>query len=115
MFHGVKQVLSEMLYNLCDNAIRYNRQNGEVRVTLKREGEKILLEVADSGIGIAKEEQGRVFERFYRVDASRSAENGGTGLGLSIVKHAAKLHQGEISLESEVGRGTRIQIRFAAQ
>ncbi len=113
LFHGVKQVLSEMIYNLCDNAIRYNRQNGEVCVTLKREGDKIFLEVADSGIGIAKEEQGRVFERFYRVDASRSAENGGTGLGLSIVKHAAKLHQGGIFMESEVGKGTRIQIRFA--
>ena len=112
MFRGVKQVLSEMIYNLCDNAIRYNRQGGEVCVTLKRERDSIILQVADTGIGIAKEEQGRIFERFYRVDSSRSAENGGTGLGLSIVKHGAALHNGEIFIESEIGRGTTIKIRL---
>ena len=107
---GVKQILTEMVYNLCDNAIRYNKPKGEVRLILKKEGEKLLLEVADTGIGIAKEEQDRIFERFYRVDASRSAESGGTGLGLSIVKHGAALHGGDVSIESEIGKGTTMRI-----
>lgn len=107
---GVKQVLTEMAYNLCDNAIRYNRPDGEVRMTLQREGDFAVLEVADTGIGIAREEQERIFERFYRVDSSRSAEKGGTGLGLSIVKHGAALHGGQISLESEPGKGTRMRL-----
>ena len=109
---GVRQVLSEMFYNLCDNAIRYNRPDGEVRMSLKREGDTILFAVTDTGIGIPKEEQDRIFERFYRVDASRSAENGGTGLGLSIVKHGAALHGGRIAVESEPGRGTVMQVNF---
>ena len=111
--YGVKQVLTEMIYNLCDNAIRYNKPNGEVRLILKKEGEKLLLEVADTGIGIAKEEQDRIFERFYRVDASRSAESGGTGLGLSIVKHGAALHGGEVTMESEIGKGTTMRVSFS--
>lgn len=107
---GVKPVLMEMVYNLCDNAIRYNRPDGEVRMTLKEEKGNAILEVADTGIGIAKEEQGRIFERFYRVDASRSAENGGTGLGLSIVKHGAAFHNGKVSLKSILGEGTTMTI-----
>ena len=106
----MKQVLSEMIYNLCDNAIRYNKEGGAVFVTLKQKADRISLTVRDTGIGIAKEEQGRIFERFYRVDASRSAENGGTGLGLSIVKHGAALHNGKIFIESEIGNGTSIEI-----
>ena len=107
---GVKPVLMEMVYNLCDNAIRYNRPDGEVRMTLREEDGTAVLEVADTGIGIAKEEQERIFERFYRVDASRSAENGGTGLGLSIVKHGAALHNGKVSLKSILGGGTTMTI-----
>ena len=107
---GVRPVLMEMVYNLCDNAIRYNKTDGEVRMTLREEKGNAILEVADTGIGIAKEEQGRIFERFYRVDASRSAENGGTGLGLSIVKHSAALHHGKISLVSVPGKGTTMKI-----
>ncbi|MBO5330539.1 MAG: PAS domain S-box protein [Anaerotignum sp.] len=107
---GVKPVLMEMVYNLCDNAIRYNWPDGEVRMTLREEDGTAVLEVADTGIGIAKEEQERIFERFYRVDASRSAENGGTGLGLSIVKHGAALHHGKISLVSVPGKGTTMKI-----
>ena len=107
---GVRPVLMEMVYNLCDNAIRYNKTDGEVRMTLREEKGNAILEVADTGIGIAKEEQGRIFERFYRVDASRFAENGGTGLGLSIVKHGAALHHGKISLVSVPGKGTTMKI-----
>ena len=107
---GVKPVLMEMIYNLCDNAIRYNHHQGEVQMTLREENRNAVLEVADTGIGIAKEEQERIFERFYRVDASRSADNGGTGLGLSIVKHGAALHEGKVSLESVLGEGTTIRI-----
>lgn len=103
---GVKPVLTEMVYNLCDNAIRYNKLDGEVCMTLKEEKGKMILEVADTGIGIAKEDQGRIFERFYRVDPSRSAENGGTGLGLSIVKNGAALHQGKVKIKSTPGKGT---------
>ena len=107
---GVRQVLSEMAYNLCDNAIRYNRPNGEVRMSLKRENDKVIFEVADTGIGIAREEQERIFERFYRVDTSRSAEKGGTGLGLSIVKHGTALHGGKVTLKSVLGEGTTMRI-----
>ena len=103
---GVKPVLTEMVYNLCDNAIRYNKPDGEVCMTLKEEKGKMILEVADTGIGIAKEDQGRIFERFYRVDPSRSAENGGTGLGLSIVKNGAALHHGKVKIKSTPGKGT---------
>ena len=101
-----------MIYNLCDNAIRYNKEGGAVFVTLKQKADRISLTVRDTGIGIAKEEQGRIFERFYRVDASRSAENGGTGLGLSIVKHIVAYHSGEISLESELEKGTTITVKL---
>lgn len=109
-FYGVKQVLTELLYNLCDNAIRYNKPNGKVCLRVKKEGEELLLEVADTGIGIAREEQERIFERFYRVDSSRSAQSGGTGLGLSIVKHGTALHGGRISMESQPDKGTIMKI-----
>ena len=108
----MKHVLTEMVYNLCDNALRYNRPAGSVRLSVKKDGEKAVLEVSDTGIGIAKEEQERIFERFYRVDASRSAEKGGTGLGLSIVKHAVQYHKGKITLNSEPGEGTEIKVTF---
>ena len=109
---GVPRLIYEIAYNLCDNAIRYNREGGHVRVRVQPENGYALLEVADDGIGIPEEHQRRVFERFYRVDKSHSRASGGTGLGLSIVKHAAALHHAEIELKSEVGKGTTIAVRF---
>ena len=109
---GVPRLIYEIAYNLCDNAIRYNRAGGHVRVRVQPENGYALLEVADDGIGIPEEHQRRVFERFYRVDKSHSRASGGTGLGLSIVKHAAALHHAEIELKSEVGKGTTIAVRF---
>ncbi len=111
LVEGIEQLLNEMIYNLCDNAIKYNRPGGEVRVTVFQ-GEKKGISVQDNGIGIPKEDQKRVFERFYRVDKSHSKEVGGTGLGLSIVKHGAQLHGAEIQLESTPGVGTRITLFF---
>lgn len=84
----------EMIYNLCDNAVKYNREGGRVLISLGQDGRKVRLSVKDTGIGIPEEEQTRIFERFYRVDKSHSKEVGGTGLGLAIVKHAAALHEG---------------------
>ena len=101
-----------MVYNLCDNAINYNKVNGSVTVKLQNESEKIILSVADTGIGIAPEHRDRIFERFYRVDKSHSKDTGGTGLGLAIVKHAAMLHNAEIALESKEGKGTTITVSF---
>ena len=112
--YGVRHILYEMMYNLVDNAIQYNREGGYVKVSLTKKGENICFCVEDNGIGIAKEEQERIFERFYRVDKSHSRKTGGTGLGLSIVKHGAALHYAEIKLDSEPGQGTRIQILFHA-
>ena len=109
---GVPRLIYEIAYNLCDNAIRYNREGGHVSVRVQPENRYALLEVADDGIGIPEEHQRRVFERFYRVDKSHSRASGGTGLGLSIVKHAAALHHAEIELKSEVGKGTTIAVRF---
>lgn len=103
-------MLRELIQNLCENAVRYNRPGGTVTVTVGNADGRVVLSVADTGIGIAKEDQARVFERFYRVDKSRSKETGGTGLGLSIVKHIVEFHSGEISLESEPGKGTVITI-----
>ena len=100
------------MYNLCDNAIKYGREGGYVHVTVESGDGKAVLTVKDNGIGIAPEHQARVFERFYRVDKSRSRESGGTGLGLSIVKHAVAVHHGEISLDSRLGEGTEIKISF---
>ena len=109
---GAPRLIYEIAYNLCDNAIRYNRAGGHVTVRVQPENGYALLEVADDGIGIPEEHQRRVFERFYRVDKSHSRASGGTGLGLSIVKHAAALHHAEIALKSEVGKGTTIAVRF---
>jgi len=110
--HGVRRYIYEIIYNLCDNAIRYNVDGGKVTVCVHKEEKRILLSVSDTGIGIAPEHRSRVFERFYRVDKSHSKETGGTGLGLAIVKHGAAYHDAEISLESEVGKGTKITIIF---
>lgn len=110
---GFEPSLYEMIYNLCDNAIAYNKPGGSVNVSLEKTPEdKIRLTVRDTGIGIAEEHLGRVFERFYRVDKSHSKETGGTGLGLSIVKHAALMHDAELSIESTPQVGTTIQILF---
>ena len=108
---GVRQLAYELIYNLCDNAIRYNRDGGKVTVTVGPNG----ITVADTGIGIPREHQARIFERFYRVDKSHSRETGGTGLGLSIVKHAAQRLGARIDLESTVGEGTTVKIHFGAE
>ena len=109
---GVPELARGIVYNLCDNAIKYNRPGGSVSVTVSGENEGVLLTVKDTGIGIPEEEQDRIFERFYRVDKSRSKEAGGTGLGLSIVKHAALVMGAQIQLESRLGQGTTIQVSF---
>lgn len=107
---GVRQILTDIIYNLCENAIKYNRENGSVDISVKENENNIVLKVKDTGIGIPQEHQERVFERFYRVDKSHSKEIGGTGLGLSIVKHGVMYHGGEISMESEPGKGTEITV-----
>lgn len=112
---GVYQVLREMIYNLCDNAIKYNRSGGSVTVAVARSAGRASVTVADTGIGIPYEDQGRVFERFYRVDKSHSRAIGGTGLGLSIVKHAAALHGAEIKLQSQPEDGTVITVLFPGE
>lgn len=109
---GVRQILTDIIYNLCENAIKYNRENGSVHISVKENENNIVLKVKDTGIGIPQEHQERVFERFYRVDKSHSKEIGGTGLGLSIVKHGVMYHGGEISMESEPGKGTEITVTF---
>lgn len=112
---GVYQVLREMIYNLCDNAIKYNRSGGSVTVAVARSAGRASVTVADTGIGIPYEDQSRVFERFYRVDKSHSRAIGGTGLGLSIVKHAAALHGAEIKLQSQPEDGTVITVLFPGE
>lgn len=112
LINGIRQLLQEITYNLCDNAIKYNRKGGLVSVEIKNENEFAILTITDTGIGIPAEHQERIFERFYRVDKSHSKEIGGTGLGLSIVKHAAKLHNAESELHSIVNKGTEITIKF---
>ena len=107
---GVKRYMHEIVYNLCENAIKYNKDGGKVNVRIYAENDKTVLSVADTGIGIPLEHQNRIFERFYRVDKSHSKETGGTGLGLSIVKHAVQSFNGQISLESAVGEGTTVKI-----
>ena len=109
---GVRRLLYEIVYNLCDNAIKYNRDGGRVDVTVAADAGGSSITVADTGIGIAPEHQSRVFERFYRVDKSHSKASGGTGLGLSIVKHAVQYHHGRIELESTPGTGTTIRVVF---
>lgn len=110
--YGVRHILYEMCYNLVDNAMKYNREGGYVKVSLSDTKDQVTFSVEDNGIGIAKEEQERIFERFYRVDKSHSRKTGGTGLGLSIVKHGAALHHAQIILDSQPDRGTQIQIQF---
>ena len=109
---GVRQILREMVYNLVDNAIKYNKDGGSVTVSLRQDAGQVRLEVADTGIGIPAAYQSRVFERFFRVDKSHSKEIGGTGLGLSIVKHGAVLHRAQLALRSEPGQGTAITVTF---
>lgn len=109
---GIRQQISGILYNLCDNAIKYNHENGHVWVSVGKEEKEAVITVKDDGIGIPPEHQERIFERFYRVDKSHSKEVGGTGLGLSIVKHAVRQQNGKIELKSEVGKGTQITVRF---
>ena len=115
MLRGVPELLRGIVYNLTDNAIKYNRPGGSVTVTVSRQKDEAVLTVSDTGIGIPEGEQDRIFERFYRVDKSRSKEVGGTGLGLSIVKHAAFLHKAAIDVTSQLGAGTTIQVRFPIQ
>lgn len=112
IMRGSSRLLYEIVYNLCDNAIKYGRDGGFVHITVESGDGKAVLTVKDNGIGIATEHISRVFERFYRVDKSRSRESGGTGLGLSIVKHAVAIHHGEISLDSKLGEGTEIRVSF---
>ena len=109
---GNRQMIEELLYNLCDNAIRYNNENGSVTVMVCSRGKQTVLIVKDTGIGIPREHQDRVFERFYRVDKSRSKSTGGTGLGLAIVKHILVKHNATIDLQSESGSGTVITVTF---
>lgn len=110
--YGIRQLLQGIVYNLCDNAVKYNRRGGTVRVDIRKKDGFSVLSVADSGIGVSAEHQERIFERFYRVDKSHSKEIGGTGLGLSIVKHASKLHGAQIDIHSIPDSGTVITVRF---
>ena len=108
--NGIEQLLSGVVYNLTDNAIKYNHPGGTVTIRLRERGEQAILQVADTGVGIPEESRERIFERFYRVDKSRSKEVGGTGLGLSIVKHAVMIHRGTIHVDSTLGKGTTITV-----
>lgn len=109
---GNRQLIYMMFTNLISNAIRYNKPKGEVKVAVSNRGRSIYITVTDTGIGIPKEEQYRIFERFYRVEHSRNQKTGGAGLGLSIVKHVVRYHEGTIELESEPDEGTRVYIKF---
>lgn len=112
VIQAVPAILDEMVYNLCENAVKYNKSGGSVTVTVHSDAAHVTLEVADTGIGIAPEHHSRVFERFYRVDKSHSKEIGGTGLGLSIVKHGAAFHHAQVELESALDKGTTVRIIF---
>ena len=112
MVHASEERMIELIYNLVDNAIRYNKPNGRVDVRVDHDEAGIFLSVKDNGIGIPKRYHERIFERFYRVDKSRSKATGGTGLGLAIVKHIVLNHHAVLTIESEEGKGTEIQIRF---
>ncbi len=115
IYHGIRQILDEMIYNICENAIKYNNDNGQVSVWVGNTLAGPKVSVSDTGIGIPKEHQERIFERFYRVDKSHSKERGGTGLGLSIVKHGAILHGAKVSVDSKPGQGTRMEIQFSRE
>lgn len=112
IYNGVRPVLQEMIYNICANGIKYNKEGGKLDVWVGNtlSGKKVI--VRDTGIGIPEEDIDRIFERFYRVDKSHSKQSGGTGLGLSIVKHGAMLHQAEVQVESELGKGTKVEVIF---
>lgn len=112
---GVKKILDEIIFNLCDNAVKYNRSGGDVKVSVKNSADTVTVTVSDTGIGIPTVQQDRVFERFYRVDKARSKSIGGTGLGLSIVKHGVMYHNAQISLESKENEGTTVVINFPKQ
>lgn len=112
VYYGVKQMLDEMIFNLCENAIKYNVPDGKVMLWVGNTPEGVKIIVRDTGIGIPKDQQERIFERFYRVDKSHSKETGGTGLGLSIVKHGAIFHHAQIRVDSEVGKGTKMEVIF---
>lgn len=112
VLNGIAQLLYSMVYNLCDNAIKYNHKDGKVIIKVQNESSQVTLSVQDTGIGIASEHQERIFERFYRVDKSHSKAVGGTGLGLSIVKHAAKIHHAKTDVKSISGKGTTIIVTF---
>lgn len=112
VIYGVSRYIYEIIYNLCDNGIRYNVNGGKVIIDIHSENNRSVIVVKDTGIGIDAEHHARIFERFYRVDKSHSKETGGTGLGLSIVKHAVMYHKGEIELKSEMGKGTEIKVVF---
>lgn len=109
---GVPVIVEEMLYNLCDNAIKYNVEGGTVRMTVRQTAQQAMVTVADTGIGVPPADRDRIFERFYRVDKSHSRKIGGTGLGLSIVKHGAAFHNATIELKSQTGKGTKITLCF---
>ena len=111
-YFGIRQILDEMIYNVCENAVKYNVDNGRVSVWVGNTLEGPKVTVSDTGIGIPKEHHERIFERFYRVDKSHSKERGGTGLGLSIVKHGALLHGAKVTVDSMPGRGTKIEMQF---
>ncbi len=110
--HGIRQILDDMVYNLVENAIKYNKENGKVTIWVGSTLDGVKIRVTDTGIGIADEETDRIFERFYRVDKSHSKEIGGTGLGLSIVKHGAMVHGASLSVDSKLGEGSVFEIRF---
>ena len=111
-YNGIRQILDEMIYNVCENAVKYNNEGGRVTVWVGNTLNGPKVSISDNGIGIPKEHQERIFERFYRVDKSHSKERGGTGLGLSIVKHGALLHGAKVSVESEPEKGTKIEMLF---
>lgn len=112
---GVRKILDEIIFNLCDNAVKYNRSGGDVKVSVKNSADTVTVTVSDTGIGIPTVQQDRVFERFYRVDKARSKSIGGTGLGLSIVKHGVMYHNAQILLESKENEGTTVVINFPKQ
>ena len=113
--NGVRRLLYEIVYNLCDNAIKYNKAGGSVKINVAQKNNEAVLRVEDTGIGISPEHQDKIFERFYRVDKSHSKQSGGTGLGLSIVKHAVQYHNGKINIESEPNKGTVISVVFSTK
>lgn len=110
--NGNKALIEELIVNLCDNAIRYNNRGGKVKVSIHPNDKQVILAVKDTGIGISEENQQRIFERFYRVDKSRSKLTGGTGLGLAIVKHIVAQHHAQMEIESAIGKGTEIRVIF---